>query len=580
VNSKILAIATAVLIAGCAGGGHIPSADRLYDTPQSASVRAAGGSSETVSVRIAIPNAKSEPALDPSWGYVSPGTRSIVLDATPNDGTAVRFASDVLPSTPGCRATKLATLCTFNSVVVPAGRSKATVAGLDGVVTENGAIHGHTLSFGEATIDVARKGQKLAIAMTGVYFGVGAAVPSTLQAGKAAAVGVTITTFDAAGYTIAEPNVYLYGSYPGVTALPVELLLAGPAGDPGVPAGFRILVNGRAGEDNAVHVASSKDRAVIEYSGTSSHDLRLSYPYGKRGRYLTFGPRAGFGKTFAIAGIGLSASLAQTPDRNLWYTEPKLGSLAYVTPSSGVVTQYPLPAGRMPLDMISVGTEHYKFEIAVAESNDSIAVITGRSMQEYPIPTNNAGLGGLWSHDGQSIWFTERTAGKIGELYDGPHLSEWKAPPHGTPAGVADGYFTDPGTNATGIVGRETVSENKLPHANSGPAEMVSTWLSPTTYWFTEANAARVGRITSLPVKRHEFATHAALTHIAMGPDNWAYATDVSNDIEMIDPTGNVTVIPNPDPGSELVAIAGGVEGDVWVLASRPGSSKIYEVLY
>ena len=579
-NSKTLGIATVVLVAGCSGS-HIPPVTQSYAVPQSAAFRAAAKSTYTVTVHIAIPSPSSEPVLDRSWGYVSPGTRSIVLDATRRDGTAVRFASNVEPTTAGCRATKVVTLCTFKSVLLPAGKSIVTVAGFEGELGRNGAIRSHALSFGKGAIDVERNGQKVAIPMTGVYYGVGATIPATLQAGKASSVAVTVTTFDAAGFTIAEPNVYLHGRYPGITALPIELSLTGPAGNPAVPPGFKILVNGRAGEDNAVHVASSQDRAVIAYSGASSHDLRLLYPYGEHGRTLMFGPRPGFGKTFAIPAVGFSASIAQTPDRNLWYTEPAIGALAYVTPFTGAVTQYPLPAGRVPLDMISIGLPHNGYEVIVAESNDAIAVVARRSFQEYPIPTKNAGLGGLWSHNDQTIWFTERTAGKIGELYDGPHLSEWKAKPHGTPAGVADGYFTDPGTNAIGIVAAGgTVTEHRLPHANSAPSEMVSTWQSPTTYWFAEANAARIGRIASLGGKRREFATHAALIHLAMGPDNWAYAIDANDEIEMIDPTGHVTIVPNPDTGSKLVAIAGGQVGNVWVLASKDSSSEIYELLY
>jgi streptogramin lyase len=144
-----------------------------------------------------------------------------------------------------------------------------------------------------------------------------------------------------------------------------------------------------------------------------------------------------------------------------------------------------------------------------------------------------------------------------------------------------NGFFTDPGLNAIGYVHDDGgIGEYPLPHPSSGPSDITEAGISTAIFWFSEANAARIGSIDPNSGHIREHVTYAPLLNVASGPDFWTYATDVNGDVEMIDPLGHVTRLAAPLKGARLAAIATGADDDMWVLASTATSTKLVEILY
>ncbi len=114
-----------------------------------------------------------------------------------------------------------------------------------------------------------------------------------------------------------------------------------------------------------------------------------------------------------------------------------------------------------------------------------------------------------------------------------------------------------------------------MPHAGSDPCSITQ---SGAVAWIAECGAARVAWYDGR--HRGEYPTRAPLEHITVGTDGWTYAIDANGDLEMIDPKGKVTVIPQPAPGMTPLAIAPGIDGDVWILASNVGAASLVQVLY
>jgi virginiamycin B lyase len=99
------------------------------------------------------------------------------------------------------------------------------------------------------------------------------------------------------------------------------------------------------------------------------------------------------------------------------------------------------------------------------------------------------------------MWFTERSAGRIGRVDDLGRISEYAIPtPDSVPQAVLlapDGtvWFTEQAGNNIGRLDPSTglFTEYAVPTANSGVQGLA---LGPDgALWFTERNAGRIGRI-------------------------------------------------------------------------------------
>ncbi|HTA40154.1 MAG TPA: hypothetical protein VK760_13805, partial [Candidatus Acidoferrales bacterium] len=346
--------------------------------------------------------------------------------------------------------------------------------------------------------------------------------------------------------------------------------------------GFNIVAAGKQYKTSAT-LSDPRQSLAVRYQGRGGHDAVIEIGGVKHPVKLTLSALPGVGKSLAIGAVGPASSMTLS-SKSLWFTEPLKGAIASIGIYGQKLHEIPLAAGKTPLAIAAVFDEfpgRNDNPVDIAESGNVIGFVkTSGRITEYTVPTPNAGLYGI-SPGSQNVWFTERTAGKIGLLNLGGYFSEYNAPIGSTPATIRDGMFTDPGLNGIGYVHSDGgVGEYRLPHPHSKPADITNLPISPTAFWFTEASAARVGSVSPYDGRIHEYPTHAPLKNIAAGADLWVYATDTNGDIEMIAPSGEVTLMTQPVPGFSLIAIVAGRDHDLWVLASNATTSVIKEILY
>src|ERR1700681_828314 len=234
-----LCLAAAVVLTACGGGGGGSSSSVL---PATSAPGGNGPSSApaSVAISIAIPPASAASAARRRARYISDATKSI----------AVTFS--------GSRQTAdCTTMCNLTLTVVP-GTITFTVSLYDAA----GGV-GNLLSTGTTTAAIAQ-GQQNTVAITfgGVVAKVGISLgTTTVTAGSAATIPVTVTAQDAAGYTIV-------GSDPYATAIALAdddrsgatTLSASSVGAPGAPV--TLSYNGSA-NIAAVHLSASVPGAAL-----------------------------------------------------------------------------------------------------------------------------------------------------------------------------------------------------------------------------------------------------------------------------------------------------------------------------
>jgi virginiamycin B lyase len=123
------------------------------------------------------------------------------------------------------------------------------------------------------------------------------------------------------------------------------------------------------------------------------------------------------------------------------------------------------------------------------------------TVTELPVlPTANAAPTGITNAADGSVWFTERSANKLGRLDTQGHLTEYTIPTAGSaPEQIttgADGFvwFTEKGSNKIGrLTADGTLTELALATASSQPFGI--TRKQDGTLWFTEQSGDRLGEV-------------------------------------------------------------------------------------
>src|SRR5215207_11706 len=255
-------------------------------------------------------------------------------------------------------------------------------------------------------------------------------------------------------------------------------------------------------------------------------------------------PALGAVSEFALpTGSSEPAGIAPGPDGNLWAVERAASRVVRVTPT-GAATEFALPAGREPLDIVAAGG---------------------------------------------FIWFTERTGDRIGRLDPGAgsdaavqaSVVEFVLPGAGSrPTSIASGaeavWFTEAGSDEIGrLTFAGTMTEFAIPGAGSAPSGIVSG--PDGAFWFTETGSGEVGRITTGGVVTNEFrvptleAPAARLGSIVAGPDGALWFVDDGLDhVRRITTGGLQAQFPVPFGGG-LSDIAAGPDGALWLTEGRAG---------
>ena len=132
------------------------------------------------------------------------------------------------------------------------------------------------------------------------------------------------------------------------------------------------------------------------------------------------------------------SSIKIGPDGALWFTEFGSSKLGRIT-TAGAISEFPLSAGSMPKDL-APGVDGNLW--ALEAGTDRIAQVTtdGAILNEFPVPTANAGLAAIRRGPDGAMWFTETNAGRIGRVTMAGAVTETPTPTAGSaPIGLANG---------------------------------------------------------------------------------------------------------------------------------------------
>jgi uncharacterized delta-60 repeat protein len=203
-------------------------------------------------------------------------------------------------------------------------------------------------------------------------------------------------------------------------------------------------------------------------------------------------------------------------------------------------------------------------------------------INEFPVPTTGSGMAGIALGADDNLWFTEKTAGKIGRItQDGVvtefPLSNSAAAPAAITAGP-DGnlWFTEPPANKLGrITTSGVITEYPVPPAVSGPAGIVGG--PDGNLWFTGQGSNTVvrldmallaGFIDSAPnflFTNFPLPSGSGPLSITTGPDgNLWYIQNGNGRIGRSTVKGSLTDFPVPTAASNPDTIANGPDGAVW----------------
>lgn len=232
------------------------------------------------------------------------------------------------------------------------------------------------------------------------------------------------------------------------------------------------------------------------------------------------------------------------PDGNLWAVEAAADRVVRITPA-GAITEFSLPAGREPLDVVAAGglmwfTERSGDRVGQLNPGAGGDAAVQASLTEFAVPGVGSRPTQITAGPDGNLWFSETGSDQIGRL---------------TPAGI--------------------ITEFAVPGAGSAPTGIVSG--PDGALWFTQAGSAEVGRITTAGVVTNEFAVPSLefpatrLGSITQGPDGAMWFVDTALDhVRRITTSGAHSQFPGP-AASGLSDIAAGPDGALWLTEARSG---------
>lgn len=232
---------------------------------------------------------------------------------------------------------------------------------------------------------------------------------------------------------------------------------------------------------------------------------------------------------------GSTHELVVGPGDKVWVTQQNQAQLVRITPKRRVRV-YPLPAGSGPhgIDFDRQGRLWITLEFA-----NVIARVdrkTGRIVQRYPIPFEDAGPHGLRVAKNGLVWWTGKEGDVVGNV--------------------------DPRTGRVQVF--------PLPTAGSLPIYIAE---GCDGMYFTELMGARIGRVTDDGTITEWATPTQASRPIAVAPRDcrvW-FSEEAGNHYGVLDPlTGAIVEYPLTRPDDELVGLAFDGRGTLWLQHVKP----------
>jgi streptogramin lyase len=256
-------------------------------------------------------------------------------------------------------------------------------------------------------------------------------------------------------------------------------------------------------------------------------------------------------------------------DGSLWFTEKNANKVARLT-SAGVFTEYAVPTASSAPEWITaapsgyvwfterygrkIGRIHYSggpvAEFAVPGTGAFATAITTDASGKVWIALNQqpnvARIGSISSTGVITLLPTGASQTMITSLVKGPDGNLW--------ATQVSSYWGDSVARIT-TAGWGTFTNYRLANRSAGPQHIT---VGPDhNLWFTEANAAKIGRITTAgSIVEYALPSGARPQRIAAGPDGNLWFTERYPDqIGQITTAGFVSEYPIPTPSSQPMGI-------------------------
>jgi virginiamycin B lyase len=208
--------------------------------------------------------------------------------------------------------------------------------------------------------------------------------------------------------------------------------------------------------------------------------------------------------------------IASGPDGNLWVTEPGIDRIARITPA-GTVTEFTLPAGREPTDIVAAAGLIFFTERSgdrIGRLDPSAANVQA-SIVEFIVPGVGSRPTEITVGPDGNLWFVQSGSDQVGQMTPGGVITE-----HGiqNPVGIASGsdgaiWITD----TDGLIARLTtvgVLTNlfRPPAVTGTPPRFGQIVAGPDgALWYVDQALDHVRRITTAGL-HSQFAAPAGST--------------------------------------------------------------------
>lgn len=252
--------------------------------------------------------------------------------------------------------------------------------------------------------------------------------------------------------------------------------------------------------------------------------------------------------------------------------------ITYSSDICGIFTEFPVPTASSQPRGITVGPDGaIWFTEKTAGKLGRIpttATAANPQITEFTIPTMNSGPDQITTGPDGGLWFTECYRGQIGRApASGSPIFEFPLPSSSSsPRGITTGsdgamWFTELKGNAIGRIpssGKIVLQEFPVPTASSGPTGIASG--SDGALWFTEAQASQIGRIPTVgtPITEYPVSPGSSFPRgIVTGPDFRMWFTECAGQNVGNIPTSGLGATEFSSPGWPL-GITVGPDGALW----------------
>ena len=263
-------------------------------------------------------------------------------------------------------------------------------------------------------------------------------------------------------------------------------------------------------------------------------------------------------------------------DKNVWFTLSS-NNIGMINPNDTAagVTQYPIPTDNSGVGPIAAGPDgNYWFFEETADQFGVINPSTGKITEIPLLSGSSAQVDGITAGPNGYVWFTANGTSQIGAINTtNDQITVFStSTPSADPYGIVEGpdgniWFTEAGTNKIGMINTTTHAMEEFPIDSSGTDQAEGITVGPDgNLWVTLTGTDKIAVMSpSTGALLHEYpvkTAKAAPSSITVGPDrNLWFTESAAKNVGMITTAGTVTEFSTEFKPAGITSISG---GDLW----------------